>query len=143
MWLTGDTQKLSEQLLTGLTDFGKFIEADAINYKDLGISEELTIQKKGNTFKIKSCGSRVDGGFFTYDNVANPETKLSEEEFIGNLKEINVELYCACKHSRMKLPDIVEDFALYVFKNNIKESPAVKNLRYVLQQYIDKGFMAW
>ena len=65
--IKGDIGKLSEQIKQGLQHFADFIDADLVEYKDNGNSEQLTIHKYGKSYIIKACGNRFDAGFFTYD----------------------------------------------------------------------------
>jgi hypothetical protein len=78
--IKGDIGKLSEQLKQGLQHFANFIDADLVEYKDRGNSEELTIHKYGKSYIIKACGNKFDGGFFGY--------AWGDEESVNDEKEI-------------------------------------------------------
>ena len=78
MKISGNVSNLSEQLITGLSKFAEFIEAD-IEFKDNGNTEELHITKNNETFIIKACGNKIDGGFFGYPQISNQFNKKSEE----------------------------------------------------------------
>jgi len=78
MKISGNVSNLSEQLITGLSKFAEFIEAD-IEFKDNGNTEELHITKNNETFIIKACGNKIDGGFFVYPQISNQFNKKSEE----------------------------------------------------------------
>jgi hypothetical protein len=65
--ISGDFAQLRESLASDMKHFGDFVGADEIIFKDNGNSEMMTIVKGKNSFIIKACWNRIEGGFFGYD----------------------------------------------------------------------------
>jgi len=49
-----------------LEEFGEFISADKIAYKDLDDGELYTIHKEGQVFEIRISSNKIDGGWANF-----------------------------------------------------------------------------
>ena len=53
-----------------IKEFGEFIEADSIHYKDFGKSELYIIEKGNRKFKIKTGWGLHDGSWLNFEEIA-------------------------------------------------------------------------